>query len=724
MIPRYYNEALRYTLARNTPMYLCAIQRNSKMATPKRAAGGLERFGFKPKATRLSAGMLCKLCIKHKQKSTKGVWTKVPCTSMIRHSLTKHSKCEQHLRAIKMEAEQRAVAEAGGTIEQAFEYVIKLDRIALIGAMKCLYWLAKREIPHTTNFEPLLELVKSMGCDYLNNLYKGKNAKYTSQRTIKELLDAMCQTIRQTIQRDIIASTYFGMMVDETTDIAVLKQLIVFIRVTDKDSNKLKQKTSFFDIKDIPDGRADTITRELKKMLDEGGIDFTDMAGFGSDGASVMVGRRNGVASKLREEIPTLINIHCVAHRLALAAGQAATGIPYVVKFKEIIQQLYQFYQNSAVRMAGLTEIQNVLNSPSLRLKEAKDVRWLSHQQAVEAVRKSLSAIIMSLEREASERTDATAAGLLKFVKTYRFMATVCMLCDTLPYLSTLSRLFQRADIDFTTVQPLVISTRTNITALLEKKGKEMEDLPAWVEELVEAGLLRKAEEEPPAGETRQEMYERLKITPVYADAEDFEESASVIEYSLFHQNTLTAKENVFSQIYRPFLQNVITNLNERFSDVSLLGAFSIFHPSIVSASLNDEDDSLEVQHIKKLGDHYGLDNHKLEIEWNGMKHIIGNDTKVTHTDMMLMVVEKYQDLYPNMAMLASKALVIPVSTADCERGFSTLKRIKTPLRNRLTEETLKCLLFISIEGPEFSEFDFDTAVDFWKNGKTRILNV
>ena len=96
--------------------------------------------------------------------------------------------------------------------------------------------------------------------------------------------------------------------------------------------------------------------------------------------------------------------------------------------------------------------LQNVLNSPSVRLKQAKDVRWLSHQQAVEAVRKSFTAIILSLEREAFERTDATAAGLLKFIKSYRFMATVCMLCDTLPYLCTLSRLFQVSKFPFYTL--------------------------------------------------------------------------------------------------------------------------------------------------------------------------------------------------------------------------------------------------------------------------------
>lgn len=39
---------------------------------------------------------------------------------------------------------------------------------------------------------------------------------------------------------------------------------------------------------------------------------------FGSDGASVYVGRLNGVVAKLRAEIPWLLGVHCVAHRLEL----------------------------------------------------------------------------------------------------------------------------------------------------------------------------------------------------------------------------------------------------------------------------------------------------------------------------------------------------------------------------------------------------------------------
>ena len=44
------------------------------------------------------------------------------------------------------------------------------------------------------------------------------------------------------------------------------------------------------------------------------------LIGFGADGASVNFGVNNGVFTKLAEDMPWMMGIHCVAHRLELAA--------------------------------------------------------------------------------------------------------------------------------------------------------------------------------------------------------------------------------------------------------------------------------------------------------------------------------------------------------------------------------------------------------------------
>ena len=54
-----------------------------------------------------------------------------------------------------------------------------------------------------------------------------------------------------------------------------------------------------------------------------------------------------------------------------------------------------------------------ILGDPVLWLKQTKDVQWLSHQAAVEALRRSCVSVLTGLDREASEHSEPTASGLL-----------------------------------------------------------------------------------------------------------------------------------------------------------------------------------------------------------------------------------------------------------------------------------------------------------------------
>ena len=56
-----------------------------------------------------------------------------------------------------------------------------------------------------------------------------------------------------------------------------------------------------------------------------------------------MLGTRGGVSRLLMDKIPFLFPT--IAHRLALACGQAANEIPYLKNVKDIIDQIYRFHQ-------------------------------------------------------------------------------------------------------------------------------------------------------------------------------------------------------------------------------------------------------------------------------------------------------------------------------------------------------------------------------------------
>ena len=162
-----------------------------------------------------------------------------------------------------------------------------------------------------------------------------------------------------------------------------------------------------------------------------------------------MTGARSGSRYRLKDRFPKLISIHCVNHQLALAAAHATDGIPYLVRFMATLQRLFLFYHNTPVRIAA---IQAVLDDPIIKLKQAKDVRWLSHEAAISSILRTMPSLIACLEREASERKEPGAVGLVKSVKTYYFIACCKLLSMILPHMNRLSLLFQSEDVELSAI--------------------------------------------------------------------------------------------------------------------------------------------------------------------------------------------------------------------------------------------------------------------------------
>ena len=115
----------------------------------------------------------------------------------------------------------------------------------MIGRFKCLYWLCKAEVAHTTKFESLLELGKSLGVEYLDAVCQGGNAQYTSRDFLQEALQGPADTIRAPICQDVKESPCYSMGINKTMDLAVCKDLIVYAKYLD---NSHTEFTSFLGI--------------------------------------------------------------------------------------------------------------------------------------------------------------------------------------------------------------------------------------------------------------------------------------------------------------------------------------------------------------------------------------------------------------------------------------------------------------------------------------------
>lgn len=127
-------------------------------------------------------------------------------------------------------------------------------------------------------------------------MYVGKNAKYTSPDVVNEIQQVLSRCIKSDIRDEIQKSPYFAIMIDESTDIATTKALIVYAHVI---CDGIRKTRFLADIK-LDKCDAQSIEGALEDVLKDYGLDYRSCMGFGSDGASVMTGCENGVAARKR----------------------------------------------------------------------------------------------------------------------------------------------------------------------------------------------------------------------------------------------------------------------------------------------------------------------------------------------------------------------------------------------------------------------------------------
>lgn len=175
-------------------------------------------------------------------------------------------------------------------------------------------------------------------------------------------------------------------------------------------------------------------------MLESRNINTGKVVGLGTVGASVMTGKDKGVYGRLKALNPHLINIHCLAHILALCTSQAATDLKPLKNYQEWVCNLFYYLKRYVQREKQLHKVQSLLDHPTLKYREVHSVRWMSFYEALEAVFRTLDILLTYLHSRGLK--DPTAKGLLKSLATTQFFYITHMIMDVIPIVSKLCLTF------------------------------------------------------------------------------------------------------------------------------------------------------------------------------------------------------------------------------------------------------------------------------------------
>jgi hypothetical protein len=383
------------------------------------------------------------------------------CSNFRTSTLTRHLSGKDHCEATKRLVMRRNFNAATTT-------ALTKNSEVIVSGMKAVYWLCKEGLP-LSKFPSLMDFMQCAGVHHDANI--GKNATYTSRETAQEYLEAIAEIVTEDINDKVKAAAAVSVLIDESTDIKTQKKLVICVKTVDNYLTCCTHHLGNIEITDIS-CTAEVIFNKLKDFLSKRSIQTATIVGFGSDGASIMTGSKNGVATRLKRDSPFLISVHCMAHRLNLVTEKAAKEEPFTNSFQKMLSDIFYYFKKSTARILQLKQIQEILDLPEIRMKEVHEIRWISFYKALESIYRTYTALVKFF----SGKTDSKAKAIHVQLINIRFVYCLHMLMDIIPSFAQLSMIMQKQHLDIAAVQPCVKATTDAIKKVTDNKSHYLEE--------------------------------------------------------------------------------------------------------------------------------------------------------------------------------------------------------------------------------------------------------
>ena len=164
--------------------------------------------------------------------------------------------------------------------------------------MRAVYWVAKEDIA-TVKCDSLLIFLDEVGLKSVKNLQVGGNATYHSHQSAEGMQHATLAVLQSNIDKLVDASPFFSLLIDESTDVSNHEYLVVYVKLL----NEFKPELAFLENINVQDGKAQAISTAVNLLMERRNLHKDKMAGFSSDGASVMTGKKMEFQSKWRTTV-------------------------------------------------------------------------------------------------------------------------------------------------------------------------------------------------------------------------------------------------------------------------------------------------------------------------------------------------------------------------------------------------------------------------------------
>ncbi|XP_043923560.1 zinc finger MYM-type protein 1-like [Protopterus annectens] len=464
---------------------------------------------------------------------------------------------------------------------------------------------------------------------------------------LNELLDCMLTICREEIKKEIRTAKFVAVIVDETTNDAGLFQIAIVFRYV-VNGQVLERFWGYF----IPPGQtaeliAGVIREQLKEVV---GDQHEKVIAQSYGGASVMSGIQHRVQAIIRDEFKYAYYVHCYAHQLNLVMQRATLHNTEARTFLVILGGIPAFFSRSVERQDALDNI--VARS----MPRMSGTLWNFNICTVNAVYENLellSECFHYLYRcpTSSAATVQEAGGLMQTLDDDEFKFWLAVFHRIMPHVDILDRQLQCRTTDAATVEKDV-HIFLNAVDCVRSDVNDLAEQYLQKENILSRRTLR-----PSASQPRHDTL--LSAAEEVCDVIKFQATSLFQQTGYLQASQLLLPEKL-STFAREFPENLFTATIDNY-------------PFLLR---------------RRLRTQLGVLFRREEFAANG------SAVKMLQFLVDTSLTSVFSEVYNVLLIITTT----PMSTAEAERCFSTLKRIKTFLRSTVEQERINAFAMISIE--------------------------
>ena len=605
--------------------------------------------------------MYCGVCSKHPAIASKdSEFSKRSGSCHFKsEALKKHESSQNHKKCI---AAENAIKNPESTeMYKCCKQLYEKEDETIAKKFKTAFYISALERP-LDDYESLCTLQK------LNGVELGET--YLTRSACTDFIDHISSVMKEDLAEKLKGCHFFSVMLDGSTDLGVIEEVIIYVRYLDKSVGR--PVTTYVGIEEPKAGTGkgylDALDSCFQRVASIDSVTWKQKtAGLGTDGCSAMVGEKNGVVGLLRQENKEFLGFWCGAHKLELAVVKCLEKYPEFVKVQDVLRSLYQEYHYSAKALRELKELAEALDDQISRPTNVFGARWLPHlQTALRALFRGYRTLMMHCQNTkemhvGSIGRQGRAGFSAKFLTSYRGLLMASFLWDIAEEAAYLSKTFQAEFLTVTTATAAVRKFELQCSAMKSSDGPRV---MAFMKEVGESNLFR-----------------GIAITREDSDVAQFKK----------------IKVSVLDEIGH--------SMAERFHylfDDPVIKASSVLDPDTwpedpAALACYGDDQLCAISHRYEMQlQKSGFTAESVKSEWQGVKSLVSLMRHKETVGIYSVLFTKHENEFPNFLLIAEIVLTWPLSTAACERGFSSMNRTKTIQRSSLATKTLDNNLRIS----------------------------